>query len=185
MECTINHKKKFAYQGRLWALALGNTALFVLGCGLMISGLVPQAMQGIVALVLIVLVCGFFPAYLLLIRGLTISGTQRVFIKDDTVWFVNWDADYGEDGVRYHFYKVWKVTDYQVKSHSIEVTAYVWYGEARMRKNELPMENGNLGEIPGFEENAKRCQRSISVRRIMDGEEELIQMLECRKNKAL
>lgn len=186
MECTVNKKKKRAYQCKLWGMALGDTALFILGCGAMISGIVPAAWQGVGALALIVLVCGFFPTYLLLIRGLTISGTERVFLQDDTIWYVNWDGDRGEDGVKYHFYKIWKVTDYQTKKDMIEVKAYVWYGEARMKREELPVsEDGRLGEIPGFEEQAERCQRSIFFCRVLDHEEELMQLLEQRKKQAL
>lgn len=184
MECTVNKKKKTAYQTRLWTMALGDTALFVLGCVLMTSGAVPEALKGIGALLLVILVCGFFPTYLLLIRGLNISGTARVFLQDDTIWFLNWDADNGEGGVRYHFYKVWKVTDYQVKKDMIDVKAYVWYGEARMMREELPVADGRLGEIPGFAENAQRCQKSVSVCRVLDHEEELLQMLKQRKQQA-
>lgn len=185
MECTVNTKRKRAYQCRLWAMALGDTALFVLGCWAMVSGIVPESLKGIGALVLVALVCGFFPTYLLLIRGLTISGTERVFLQDNTVWYVNWDADNGEGGVRYHFYKIWKVTDYQVKRDMIEVTAYVWYKEARMKREELPVSEGRLGEIPGFAGSAERCRRSISICRVLDREEELLVMLEARKNQAV
>lgn len=184
MECTVNKKKKAVYQGGLWAMALGDTALFVLGCMLMVSGRLPETVKGIGALVLVILVCSFFPAYLLLIRGLTMSGTERVFLQDDTVWFVNWDADHGEGGARFHFYKIWKVTDYQVKKNVIEVKAYVWYGEARMRRDELPVTDGRLEEIPGFAENAERCQKSMSICRVLDHEEELLQLLEQRKRQA-
>lgn len=181
MECKTNPTKKRAYQAGLWLLLLGDVLLFAVGCAAMAAGIVPQTLRGIGALVLAALVAGFFPAFLLLIRGLSLSGTQRVFLTDGTILYVTWDADNGEGGAKHRFYKIWKVSNYQVKRHSIEVEAYVWYAEKVMAKNSLPVQDGCLGDISDIFVGAERCRRFLSIRRTLDHEEELLAMLESRR----
>lgn len=184
MECETNQEKKRAYQLKLWILFLGNVLLFAGGCAAMALQLVPYALRGIMALVLVALVGCFFPTYLLLIRGLSISGTQRVFLTDGTILFCTWDADNGEGGAKHRFYKIWKVSDYQVKKNSIEIKAYVWYAERVMARGSLPVADGYLGDVSDIFEKAERCQREFSIRRTLDNEEALLAMLQSRREEA-
>ena len=75
MECKTDPKKKRMYQCRLWGLFLGNVVLFAAGCAVMAMGLVPDPFRGLGAIGLAVLACCLFPSSLLLIRGLSLSGT--------------------------------------------------------------------------------------------------------------
>ncbi|MCI8565807.1 MAG: hypothetical protein HFI39_05720 [Lachnospiraceae bacterium] len=184
MECRTNPGKKRAYQLRLWILFLGNVLLFAGGCAVMALHVVPESLRGFMALILVVLVGGFFPTYLLLIRGLSISGTQRVFLTEGTVLFCTWDADNGKGGAKHRFYKIWKVSDYRVKPTSIEIKAFVWYAEKVMARDSLPVTDGYLGDLSDIFEKAERCQREFSIRRTLDEEEALLAMLKSRKDEA-
>lgn len=181
MECTVNQRKKQVYQLKLWLLAAADAGLFAAGCIAMIRLPLAESVRSLMAILMIGVVGSFFPVYLLLIRGLTIAGTHRVFLQDDTVWIVRYDADNGEGGVRYHFYKLWKVSEYRVSGDAIEIKAFVWYDSKKIQHQELPVSDGCLGEINGFTERAERCQRTISLRRIYDREDELIRILEKRR----
>lgn len=145
---------------------------------------VPASLRGPMALVLAALVGCFFPTYLLLIRGLSISGTQRVFLTEGTLLFITWDADHGEGGAKHRFYKIWKVSDYQVKKNSIEIKAFVWYAEKVMARDSLPVVDGCLGDLSEIFEKAERCQREISIRRTLEEEDALLAMLKSRKDEA-
>lgn len=184
MECRTNPVKKRAYQIRLWLLFVGNLALFAAGCAVMALRLVPEAVQGLTALLLAALVGCFFPTGLLLIRGLSISGTQRVFLTEGTLLYCTWDADNGVGGAKHRFYKIWKVSDYEVKRDSIEIKAFVWYAEKVMQRDSLPVTEGLLGDISDIFEKAERCQREFSIRRTLDNEEAILAMLESRKKEA-
>lgn len=168
----------------MWALFLGNAALFALGCAAMVLRLVPEAARGLMALVLAALVVCFLPTFLLLVRGLALSGTQRVFLTDGTLLYVSWDADKGAGGARYRFCRIFKVTDYQVKRNSIDVKAFVWFAEKTMPRDSLPVEDGHLGDISDLFASASRCQRDFSICRTLDHEEEILAMLESRKKEA-
>ena len=184
MECKTNPAKKRAYQLRLWLLFLGNVFLFAGGCAAMALQAVPEVLRGMAALLLAALAGGFFVTGLLLIRGLSISGTQRVFLTDGTILFCTWDADNGAGGAKHRFYKIWKISDYQVKKNSIEIKAYVWYAEKVMARDSLPVTDGCLGDVSGIFEKAERCQREFSIRRTLDNEEALLAMLQSRKEEA-
>ena len=145
---------------------------------------VPEPLRGIMALVLAALVGCFFPTYLLLIRGLSISGTQRVFLTEGTILFCTWDADNGAGGAKHRFYKIWKVSDYQVKRNSIEIQAFVWYAEKVMPRDSLPVTDGYLGDLSDIFEKAERCKREFSIRRTLYEEEALLAMLKSRKEEA-
>ncbi len=184
MECNTDQKKKRMYQLRLWALFGGDILLFALGCVLLATGVVPMFIRTVMVLILIVLVIGLFPTGLMLMTGLGASGTQRVFLTDDTVLYLNWDADKGAGGVKYHFYKVWKVTDLEVKRTSIDVKAFVWYAEAFLERDALPVVNGELGDISEYMENAQRGQRTFSITRTLMREDEILERLNARKKAA-
>ena len=184
MECQTDPVKKRAYQWKLWLLFLGNGALFALGCAAMALRVVPEALRGPAALALAALAGGFFPTFLLLIRGLSISGTQRVFLTEGTLLFCTWDADHAEGGAKHRFYKIWKVSDYQVKRNSIEIRAYVWYAEKVMARDSLPVKDGCLGDVSGLFAQAERCQREFALRRTLEKEEAIVAMLQSRKEEA-
>ncbi len=184
MECQTNPEKKFRYQAGLWALFLGNVLLFAAGCVCMVLRLIPNGLRGIMAIVLAVLAVCFLPTFLLLVRGLALSGTQRVFLTDGTLLFVSWDADHGAGGARHRFCRVFKVTDYQVKRNSIDIKAYVWYAQKVMPRDSLPVTDGYLGDISAVFADAQRCQREFSICRTLDHEEEILAMLESRKQTA-
>lgn len=184
MECKTNEAKRRAYMGRLWTLFLGNVILFAAGCVVMAMGLVPEALRGLCAILLVVLVGCFFPTYLLLIRGAATAGTQRVFLTDGTLLFCTWDGDNGVGGAKHRFYKIWKVSDYQVKRDRIEIRAFIWYAEKVMQRGSLPVTDGHLGDISDIFQNAERCQREFAICRTLENEEAILVMLESRKNEA-
>ena len=135
-------------------------------------------------MVLVGLVGALFPAFLLLIRGLSISGTQRVFLTDGTILFCTWDADHGAGGAKHRFYKVWKVSDYVVRRNRIEINAFVWYAERVMERGSLPVTDGFLADLPDLFREAIRCRREFSICRTLDHEEELLAALNSRKETA-
>ena len=184
MECQTNPKKKFRYQAGLWGLFLGNLLPFAAGCVSMVLGFIPESVRGFMAIVLVVLVVCFLPTFLLLVRGLGLSGTQRVFLTDGTLLYMSWDADRGEGGARHRFCRIFKVTDYQVKRNSIDIKAYVWYAEKIMARDSLPVTDGQLGDISDILADAERCQREFSICRTLDHEEEILAMLESRRQTA-
>ena len=184
MECQTNPQKKLKYQAGLWALFLGNAALFALGCAAMALGLVPEWARGLMAIFRGVLVVCFLPTFLLLVRGLALSGTQRVFLADGTLLYVSWDADKGAGGARYRFCRIFKVSDFQVKRNTIDVKAFVWFAEKTMPRDSLPVEDGRLGDISALFADATRCQREFSICRTLDHEEEILAMLESRQKEA-
>ncbi len=185
MECRTNPSRKRLYQCELWALFLGDLLLFALGCVVMAAGLIASSvLKSFMIFILIGLVCGLFPAGLILTSGLAASGTQRVFLTDGTLTYVTWDSDRGAGGAKYHFYQVWKVSDYQLKRWSIDVKAFVWYAEVILPPDGLPVENGQLGDISEIMENAQRAQREFTIRRTVDDENRLLSVLEERRNVA-
>ena len=184
MECKTNTKKKRIYQCRLWGLFLGNVVLFAAGCVAMASGSVPAPFRGPGAIGLAVLAGCLFPSSLLLIRGLSLSGTQRVFLTDGTLLYCTWDADMGEGGAKHRFYKIWKVSDYGIKPNSIEVKAFVLYAEKEMPRDSLPVRDGYLGDVSEIFEKAERCQREFSIRRTLENEEGIVAILNSRKEQA-
>lgn len=184
MECKTDPKKKRMYQCRLWGLFLGNAILFAAGCAVMAMGLVPDPFRGLGAIGLAVLACCLFPSSLLLIHGLSLSGTQRVFLMDGTLLYCTWDADLGEGGAKHRFYKVWKISDYEVKPGSIEIKAFVLYAEKEMIRGSLPVQDGYLGDISEIFEKAERCQREFSIRRTLENEEGILEVLNSRRESA-
>lgn len=184
MECKSDPKKKRMYQCRLWTLFLGNAVLFAAGCAAMALGVIPVWLRGPGAIGLAVLAGCLFPSSLLLIRGLSLSGTQRVFLTDGTLLYCTWDADLGAGGAKHHFYKIWKVSDYEIKRDSIEVRAFVLYAEKEMTRGSLPVQEGYLGDVSEIFEKAKRCQREFSIRRTLENEEGILAMLKSLKESA-
>lgn len=184
MECKTNRSKLTAYQGKRYLLFGGNVILFVLGCVAMVQRWVPDSVRGLMAIALVILVACLIPTFLLLVNGLAISGTQRVFLTDGTLLYCTWDADNGASGAKHRFYKIWKVSDYQVKKDQIDVVAFVWYAEKVMARDSLPVVDGHLGDISALFENAERCRREFAIRRTLDNEEAILAMLESRKNEA-
>jgi len=184
MECKTNRSKLAAYQGKRYFLFGANVILFTLGCMSMVQGWVPEAIRGLMAIALVVLVACLIPSFLLLINGLAISGTQRLFLTDGTLLYCTWDADNGVSGAKHRFYKIWKVSDYQVKKDQIDVTAFVWYAEKVMHRDDFPAVDGHLGDMKDIFENAERCRREFAIRRTLDNEEAILAMLESRKAEA-
>ncbi len=184
MECNTNQSKLRMYQGKRYLLFGSNVILFVLGCVSMVQGWVPEAVRGLMAIGLVILVACLIPSFLLLVNGLAISGTQRVFLTDGTLLYCTWDADNGVSGAKHRFYKIWKVSDYQVKKDQIDVVAFVWYAEKVMKRDEFPAVEGHLGDTTAIFENAERCRREFAIRRTLDNEEAILAMLESRKAEA-
>jgi len=184
MECKTNRSKLMAYQGKRYLIFGLNVLLFVLGCVSMVQGWVPEAVRGLMAIGLVILVACLIPSFLLLINGLAISGTQRLFLTDGTLLYCTWDADNGVGGAKHRFYKIWKVSDYQVKKDQIDVVAFVWYAEKVMARDGLPVVDGHLGDMSDIFENAERCKREFAIRRTLENEEAILAMLESRKNEA-
>ena len=87
-------------------------------------------------------------------------------------------------GAKHRFYKIWKVSDYQVKRNSIEIRAYVWYAEKVMARDSLPVKDGCLGDVSGLFAQAERCQREFALRRTLEKEEAIVAMLQSRKEEA-
>ena len=184
MECKTNRSKLMAYQGKRYLLFGSNAVLFTLGCISMVKGWVPDAVRGLMAIALVILAACLIPSFLLLINGLAISGTQRLFLTDGTLLYCTWDADNGVMGAKHRFYKIWKVSDYQVKKDQIDVVAFVWYAEKVMHRDDFPAEDGRLGDLTTIFENAERCKREFAIRRTLDNEEAILAMLESRKAEA-
>ena len=93
-------------------------------------------------------------------------------------------GDNGVMGAKHRFYKIWKVSDYQVKKDQIDVVAFVWYAEKVMHRDDFPAEDGRLGDLTTIFENAERCKREFAIRRTLDNEEAILAMLESRKAEA-
>ena len=184
MECKTNRSQLIAYQGKRYLLFGSNVILFALGCVSMVKGWVPDAVRGLMAIALVILAACLIPSFLLLINGLAISGTQRLFLTDGTLLYCTWDADNGVMGAKHRFYKIWKVSDYQVKKDQIDVVAFVWYAEKVMHRDDFPAEDGRLGDLTTIFENAERCKREFAIRRTLDNEEAILAMLESRKAEA-
>ena len=184
MECKTNRSQLIAYQGKRYLLFGSNVILFALGCVSMVNGWVPDAVRGLMAIALVILAACLIPSFLLLINGLAISGTQRLFLTDGTLLYCTWDADNGVMGAKHRFYKIWKVSDYQVKKDQIDVVAFVWYAEKVMHRDDFPAEDGRLGDLTTIFENAERCKREFAIRRTLDNEEAILAMLESRKAEA-
>ena len=184
MECKTNRSKLMAYQGKRYLLFGSNVILFALGCVSMVKAWVPDAVRGLMAIALVILAACLIPSFLLLINGLAISGTQRLFLTDGTLLYCTWDADNGVMGAKHRFYKIWKVSDYQVKKDQIDVVAFVWYAEKVMHRDDFPAEDGRLGDLTTIFENAERCKREFAIRRTLDNEEAILAMLESRKAEA-
>ena len=184
MECKTNQSQLMAYQGKRYLLFGSNVILFALGCVSMVKGWVPDAVRGLMAIALVILAACLIPSFLLLINGLAISGTQRLFLTDGTLLYCTWDADNGIMGAKHRFYKIWKVSDYQVKKDQIDVVAFVWYAEKVMHRDDFPAEDGRLGDLTTIFENAERCKREFAIRRTLDNEEAILAMLESRKAEA-
>ncbi len=184
MECKTNPTKLKIYQGKRYLFFFGDIVLFVLGCAAMVNHWVPEEIRGLMAIVLVVLVACLIPGFLFLVNGVAVSGTQRVFLTDGTLLYSTWDADNGVGGAKHRFYKIWKVSDYQVKKDQIDVVAFVWYAEKVMQRDSLPVNDGHLGDISEIFEKAERCRREFSIRRTLDNEEAILAMLESRKNEA-
>lgn len=184
MECKTNRSQLIAYQGKRYLLFGSNVILFALGCVSMVKGWVPDAVRGLMAIALVILAACLIPSFLLLIDGLAISGTQRLFLTDGTLLYCTWDADNGVMGAKHRFYKIWKVSDYQVKKDQIDVVAFVWYAEKVMHRDDFPAEDGRLGDLTTIFENAERCKREFAIRRTLDNEEAILAMLESRKAEA-
>ena len=182
MEFKTNRSKLIEYQGKRYLLFGLNVILFTLGCVSMVKGWVPDAVRGLMAIALVILVACLIPSFLLLVNGIAISGTQRLFLMDDTLLYCTWDADNGITGAKHRFYKIWKVSDYQVKKDQIDVVAFVWYAEKTMHRDDFPAENGQLGDLTDIFEKAERCRREFAIRRTLDNEEEILAMLEKRKD---
>ncbi|MBP3700287.1 MAG: hypothetical protein J6I64_00185, partial [Lachnospiraceae bacterium] len=113
-----------------------------------------------------------------------ISGTQRVFLTDGTLVYCTWDGDNGVSGAKHRFYKIWKVSDYQVKKDQIDVVAFVWYAEKVMEREAFPEVDGHLGDTTELFANGERCRREFAIRRTLDNEEAILAMLESRKAEA-
>ena len=184
MECKTNQSQLIAYQGKRYLLFGSNVILFALGCVSMVKCWVPDAVRGLMAIALVILAACLIPSFLLLINGLAISGTQRLFLTDGTLLYCTWDADNGVMGAKHRFYKIWKVSDYQVKKDQIDVVAFVWYAEKVMHRDDFPAEDGRLGDLTTIFENAERCKREFAIRRTLDNEEAILAMLESRKAEA-
>lgn len=184
MECKTNRSQLIAYQGKRYLLFGSNVILFALGCVSMVKAWVPDAVRGLMAIALVILAACLIPSFLLLINGLAISGTQRLFLTDGTLLYCTWDADNGVMGAKHRFYKIWKVSDYQVKKDQIDVVAFVWYAEKVMHRDDFPAEDGRLGDLTTIFENAERCKREFAIRRTLDNEEAILAMLESRKAEA-
>ena len=184
MECKTNRSQLIAYQGKRYLLFGSNVILFALGCVSMVKGWVPDAVRGLMSIALVILAACLIPSFLLLINGLAISGTQRLFLTDGTLLYCTWDADNGVMGAKHRFYKIWKVSDYQVKKDQIDVVAFVWYAEKVMHRDDFPAEDGRLGDLTTIFENAERCKREFAIRRTLDNEEAILAMLESRKAEA-
>ena len=184
MECKTNRSQLIAYQGKRYLLFGSNVILFALGCVSMVKGWVPDAVRGLMAIALVILAACLIPSFLLLINGLAISGTQRLFLTDGTLLYCTWDADNGVMGAKHRFYKIWKVSDYQVKKDQIDVVAFVWYAEKVMHRDDFPAEDGRLEDLTTIFENAERCKREFAIRRTLDNEEAILAMLESRKAEA-
>ena len=184
MECKTNRSQLIAYQGKRYLLFGSNVILFALGCVSMVKAWVPDAVRGLMAIALVILAACLIPSFLLLINGLAISGTQRLFLTDGTLLYCTWDADNGVMGAKHRFYKIWKVSDYQVKKDQIDVVAFVWYAENVMHRDDFPAEDGRLGDLTTIFENAERCKREFAIRRTLDNEEAILAMLESRKAEA-
>ena len=184
MECKTNRSQLIAYQGKRYLLFGSNVILFALGCVSMVKGWVPDAVRGLMAIALVILAACLIPSFLLLINGLAISGTQRLFLTDGTLLYCTWDADNGVMGAKHRFYKIWKVSDYQVKKDQIDVVAFVWYAEKVMHRDDFPAKDGRLGDLTTIFENAERCKREFAIRRTLDNEEAILAMLESRKAEA-
>lgn len=184
MECKTNQAKLRKYQGQRYLLFGSNVFFFVMGCVSMVRGWVPEAIRGLMAIALVILVACLIPSFLLLVNGLAISGTQRVFLVDDTLLYCTWDGDNGVGGAKHRMYKIWKVTDYQVKKDQIDVVAFAWHAEAVMDRDGLPVVDGQLGDISALFEKAERGRREFAIRRTLDHEDQILAMLELRKHEA-
>ena len=184
MECKANQSKLRAYQGKRYLLFGANVTLFVLGCVSMVQGWVPDAVRGLMAIGLVILVACLIPSFLLLVNGVAISGTQRVFLTDGTLLYCTWDADNGVSGAKHRFYKIWKVSDYQVKKDQIDVVAFVWYAEKVMERDGFISAEGQLSDMTELFAKAERCRREFAIRRTVDNEDKILEMLELRKAEA-